>query len=376
MLDETFDTNWALQAQAEVDVTDPEILIEKVFAHFADHDAEICPVDDGALARFFFGEGSMQVRSHRIFMKVRAEDVSRLAFMKQFFAGHLVEFAEGSRPRFAWSGDGANITTFPNLHEMTIERITDVTPRMRRITLTGPGLERYPIGGLHLKLFIPPEGIKKPEWPVPGEDGIAIWPADALRPLVRTYTARRVDLASSSIDVDFVLHGDHSIGSRWAMNAMVGDIVGVRGPAGRPVPKADWYLLVGDETALPAIARTFESLPAGTKGVAIIEVADKAEIQPIDHCTDIEIQWLFRHGAEAGTTSLLIDAVRKVDMPSAGVQIHAMAGVEYSAFKAIRRYWLNELKLDRKAVLPVAYWRKGCSEDGPRHDEPEEQTSA
>jgi NADPH-dependent ferric siderophore reductase len=371
MLNEPSDTNWTLQAQADVDVADPEALIEQVFAHFAEHDAEICPCDNGALAKFFFGEGSMQVRSNRITMKVRAEDLSRLAFMKQFFAGHLVEFAEGSRPRFVWTGDGADIKTFPNLHEMTIERITDLTPRMRRITLTGPGLERYPIGGLHLKLIIPPEGTKKPEWPVPGEDGIAIWPADTLRPLVRTYTARRVDLAAGSVDVDFVLHGDHSIGSRWASNARVGDVVGVRGPVGRPVPEADWYLLVGDETALPAIARTLEALAEGTKGVAIIEVADEGEMQPINHRTDIDIQWLLRSGAEAGTTSLLIDAVRRIKMPPAGVQIHALAGVEYTASKAIRRYWLDELKLDRKAVLPVAYWRQGCSEDGPRPDESE-----
>jgi NADPH-dependent ferric siderophore reductase len=305
------------------------------------------------------------VQSRRLVMDVRADDESRLAYMKQFTAGHLVEFVEGRRPRFAWRGDGSDTRRFPNLHEMTITKIVDVTPRMRRVTLSGPGLERYVSGGHHVKLFIPPEGIEKPEWPVPGEDGIAIWPADTMRPVVRTYTARSVDLAANTVDIDFVLHGDHSIGSRWAMNAMPGDLVGMRGPAGRPVPQADWYLLVGDETALPAIARTLESLPSGTRGVALIEVANEAEKQPIDHPTEIDVRWLFRDGAEAGTTDLLVDAVRDIQMPPRDMLIHAMAGIEYTAFKAIRRYWVDELALDRKDVLAVAYWRRGLTEGEP-----------
>lgn len=358
-----------LHARAEVKVADARQVIDRVFAHFAEHDAEITPLADGASAAFFFGEGSMQAKSDRLVMGVMAEDESRLAYMKQFLAGHLIEFVDGQRPRFAWTGDGAGTKAFPNLREMTIERIVDVTPRMRRVTLSGPGLERYVSGGLHLKLFVPPEGVAKPEWPAPGEDGIAIWPSDAVRPVVRTYTARHVDLASGTLDIDFVLHGDHSIGSRWAMNAAVGDIVGVRGPVGRPVPEANWYLLVGDETALPAIARTLESLPVGAKGVALLEVADETEAQPIRYNADIELRWLFRNGADAGSTSLLVDAVRGLHMPPAGVRIHAMAGVEYATFKAIRRYWIDDLGLNRKDVLPVAYWRKGRSEDDPRPEE-------
>src|SRR5690606_8894208 len=129
-----------------------------------------------------------------------------------------------------------------------------------------------------------------------------IWPSDDKRPKVRTYTIRRIDAAAGTFDADFVLHGDHSVGSRWAINAKPGDIVGVRGPTGRPVPEADWYLLVGDETALPAIARTLETLPAAARGVALIEVADEGERQAIEHQTGIEVRWLHRNGAEPGTT--------------------------------------------------------------------------
>ncbi|MFT4162807.1 siderophore-interacting protein [Shinella sp.] len=133
----------------------------------------------------------------------------------------------------------------------------------------------------------------------------------------------------------------------------------MRGPTGRRRPQVDWYLLVGDETALPVIARTLESLPTAAKGFAFIEVADESGQQPIRYDADIELRWLHRNDAEAGTTSLLVDAVRSVEMPPAGTRIHAMAGVEYPAFKAIRRYWRDELKLDKKDILPAAYWRRG-----------------
>jgi NADPH-dependent ferric siderophore reductase len=343
-------------------IAEPDKIVKKIFDHLLEHEAEVTYTEDGASALLFHGEGSMRRRPGGLVMSVKAQDEARLAFMKQIVAGHLVEFVEGQRPHFVWTGDGAGTTKFPNLHEMTVERITHLTPHMRRITLSGPGLAPYATGGPHIKMFIPPEGVARPELPVPGADGIAVWPDDDRRPQVRTYTVRGIDLDAGTCDVDFALHGDHGAGSRWALNAQPGDVVGARGPIGRPLPEADWYLLAGDETALPVIARTLESLPGSAKGFAFIEVADPSEQQAIRYDSAVQLHWLHRNGAEAGTTSLLVDAVRAVEMPAAGTRIHAMAGVEYSAFKAIRRYWREELQLNKKDVLPVAYWRRGRAE--------------
>lgn len=351
-----------LKAEASIEIDDPDSIIREIFHHFIEHGADVQFTEGGASATFFFGEGSMRSSPTGLVMTAQAVDLAWLAYTKQIMAGHLVDHLNGHRPRFAWTGDGAGATRFPNLHEMTVERIVDLTPHMRRITLSGPGLERYVTGGLHVKLFIPPAGISKPEWPVPGQDGIAIDPPEQVRPTVRTYTVRSFDLAAGTIDVDIILHEYYGAGSDWANNVQLGDIVGVRGPIGRRLPEADWFLLVGDETALPVIARMLESLPPSAKGTAIIEVSDEGEEQLIQHDSDIELLWLHRNGAKAGTTSLLIDAVRAIVMPPPETRIHAMAGVEYTAFKAIRRYWRDELQLTKTDIFPVAYWRKDRAE--------------
>lgn len=353
---------YPMEAEAEVTISDSVRIIERIFNHFAKHDAAIESIENGRQATFFFGIVYMQSYKHGMRMGVRALDENGLAYMKSIAAGHLIDSIEGDRPHFAWTGDGINLTRFPNFREMKVNRIADITPHMRRITLSGSDLEQYATHGLHLKLFVPPEGVDKPQWPIPGEDGLPVWPTEDMRPKVRTYTVRNYNIEEGTLDVDFVIHEGTSVGSHWAMHAKRGDLVGIRGPVGRPIPTAQWYLLVGDETALPAIARALESLPAGATGVAFIEVANESEKQIINSIADVDIKWFFRNGADPGTTTQLVDAVRDVKMPPADVQIYAMAGVEYSAFKEIRRFWRDDLKLNSKDILPVAYWRRGIAE--------------
>lgn len=89
---------------------------------------------------------------------------------------------------------------------------------------------------------------------------------------IRTYTIRRIHAQQGWFEVDFVLHEDAGPGSRWAAQATKGQQIGLSGPGGRTASPAGWMLLAGDETALPAIARIGEALPAATTGVVIIEV--------------------------------------------------------------------------------------------------------
>jgi NADPH-dependent ferric siderophore reductase len=130
------------------------------------------------------------------------------------------------------------------------------------------------------------------------------------------------------------------------------------------VAAADWHLLAGDETALPAIARVLESLPPLSRGVALIEVADGAEEQDLAVPEGFELRWLHRNGAAPGTTTLLADAVRSVPVPADAGTVFVWAGCEFAAFKTIRAYVRKELKLAKEQHLVTSYWRRGVSEDG------------
>lgn len=117
------------------------------------------------------------------------------------------------------------------------------------------------------------------------------------------------------IDVDFVMQ-EHGVGSRWASGAKPGDLLGVGLSAGLTVAPAKWYLLAGDHTALPAIARIMENLPPTVCGRAFIEVPGPANEQPIDCRAGIELTWLHRNSVDAGGSTLIQDAVLGMDWPS------------------------------------------------------------
>src|SRR5690606_5189977 len=170
-----------------------------------------------------------------------------------------------------------------------------ITPRMARITLTSPDFEGFRSDAYddHVKLFFAPPG-ESLAMPTPGANGL-VFPEGAVRPEARDYTPRRFDRARREVVIDFVLHGDGPAAS-WAARAASGDTVGVGGPRASFVVRGefDWYLLVGDETALPAIARRIEELPSGARVMAFVEVADAAERQQFETAAALELHWLLR----------------------------------------------------------------------------------
>jgi NADPH-dependent ferric siderophore reductase len=177
------------------------------------------------------------------------------------------------------------------------------------------------------------------------------------------YTIRRLDTARGTLDIDMVLHTDGDApGSTWAETAKPGDRVGVMGPGGGNPPHADWYVLAGDETAVPVIARLAEAAPKGQRIIAIIEVADAAEEQAISSQADVTMTWLHRNGARAGSTDLLEHALRGMDWPTVG-EGYALVGCEHRAARAIRRYLLDERGMARSSVNAAGYWRFGRNGD-------------
>ncbi|MEU3949754.1 siderophore-interacting protein [Streptomyces sp. NPDC029526] len=254
------------------------------------------------------------------------------------------------------------------LRRATVADIVDVTPNMRRITLTGEELAEGVMGegyhrpafrsdGFddHVKLVVPPADGALPRIGTQEETRFA-WNPEVLGN-TRDYTVRSWDPAANSFTVDLVRH-DHGLAASWAFSARPGDTIHFAGPksCARINPDADWHLLAGDETALPAIARWLEEAPAGTRGHVVVEVPTEADRQQIATRADVTVEWLVRDGEPAGTGTRLFDAVRRVDLPEG--RVHAWVAGEAMTIAPIRRHLRNEVRLPREDVEVTGYWRR------------------
>lgn len=254
------------------------------------------------------------------------------------------------------------LVRFPlKMRVLTVGRVVRLTPRMVRVTLGGDDLAGFQSLDPedHIKVFFPRLGETMPVLPTLGPQGISL-PEGAPRPIARDYTPRRYDEAAGELDVDFVIHGDGPA-SAWAEQAAPGQVLGVGGPRGsHVVPYAfDWYLLCGDETVLPSIARRLEEFPAGARVIAFVEVAGPSEEQPLSTRANLDLTWLYRNGAEPGTTDLLERAVRELDFPAG--DYYAWISGEATSLRPIRRHLLHERGANKDWVHFSGHWKRGTA---------------
>lgn len=244
-----------------------------------------------------------------------------------------------------------------------VTRVEQLTPHMVRVAIGGAGLAGLTAGECtdhYIKILFPPPGVVYPE-PFDAAVIRETRPREEW-PVIRTYTVRRWLPDVPELWVDFVVHGDEGIAGPWAAHARPGDPVRFMGPGGgyAPDPAADWHLLAGDESALPAIAVALEGMPAGARVRAFIEVEDAAEEQKLESPGDAEITWLHRAGRPVGEA--LVQAVRGFDFPAGDVQafVHGEAGF----VKELRALLRVERGLPMAQLSISGYWRRGLNEDG------------
>jgi NADPH-dependent ferric siderophore reductase len=242
-------------------------------------------------------------------------------------------------------------------------RTATVAPRLRRITLGGDDLAGCEAGlpADAWKLMLPPPGHRRPDLPTLGPDGMPAYAEGAVLPIPRAYTVRRFDPDAREMDIDVLMHGKGP-GPAWAAAVTPGDEVGLAGPRHEffASPEAEWHLLAGDDSALPAIATILESLPPGSGAVAFIEVEDRDDMIDINAPEDAEVVWLTRDGAAPGG-DLLEKAVRGLDRPVKDAQ--AWLAAEAGIVRAVRRHLLDERGLPRPALKASAYWKAGRTSD-------------
>ncbi|GAB3274590.1 siderophore-interacting protein [Parasphingorhabdus pacifica] len=260
-------------------------------------------------------------------------------------------------------------TTRTSYRFATVRSVESVTPNMLRVGFEGADL-RWIVGAgpdQYVKLFFPIPGQARPQLPEgETEYGMSWYRAyldmpDDVRPAMRTYTVRALRPSLGEIDVDFVLHGDDGPASRWARRARPGDEVAMIGPHGiyAVPPEANWQLLVGDETAVPAIAAIVESLPREVAARVFVETGSEVDEQHFDTPADVDIRWLPRGSAPRGQR--LLEALRADEFP-AGFPYAWLAG-EAGVVKHVRRHLVSERGFEKRAITFTGYWRQGKSEE-------------
>jgi NADPH-dependent ferric siderophore reductase len=256
-------------------------------------------------------------------------------------------------------------------------RVHAITPTLVRITLAGDDLRDFDSASFddHVKVFFPAEGEEKPLLPGLGPDGPTGGPAAggaaaagaaaggaaaggaaSPRPLARDFTPRRFDNRLGELDIEFALHAT-GVATTWASRARVGHYLGIGGPRGSMIIPTgfDWHLLIGDDTALPAIARRLEELPPTAQAIVVAEVADAHAELDLQSRASLRVTWCHRDGGEARS---LLAAVSAMPALPEG-EGYAWAAAESAAVRRIREHLVSDRGMARDRVRAAAYWKLG-----------------
>ncbi|MFE3290893.1 siderophore-interacting protein [Rhodococcus sp. NPDC059234] len=236
---------------------------------------------------------------------------------------------------------------------LTVLRTEQLTPHLVRVHLGDPGFDEFvpnDYADAYVKLLFGTE--------------------DA--PVLRTYTVRSVDDARREIAIDFVVHGDEGVAARWAASARPGETLRLRGPGGAyaPRPDADWHLLAGDESALPAISSAVEALPAGAVALVFLEVAGPEDEVHLRSAANLDVTWIHRGGGadevgddRAGDNAPIVAAVRGARWLPGQPQVF-IHGEAHAVMHGLRGYVRKERGVTAEWASISGYWRRGRTEEG------------
>jgi NADPH-dependent ferric siderophore reductase len=232
--------------------------------------------------------------------------------------------------------------------QLTVQHVEPLSPKMRRVTLGGDQLEGFISLGFddHVKLIFDPSLAGKVVTPF------------STKPPMRDFTPRRFDVGAGQLVIDFAIH-EVGVATAWAISAEPGRSLSVGGPRGSFIipPDIGCHLLIGDETALPAIGRRLEELPAGTHAIVVAEIDTEAEQLVFASKADVDIRWVYRRGTLAGAPDAILKALQLISLPAHDV--FAWAAAESKVARAIRHYLVTERRLDKQWIKAAGYWQRG-----------------
>ena len=169
----------------------------------------------------------------------------------------------------------------------------------------------------------------------------------------RDYTPRGFDPVTGELCIEFALHGEGPAAA-WAAQAAPGQRALIGGPRGSFIIPLDydWHLLVGDESALPAIARRLEELPDEAPALVIIKVADEADRRALVSGRAADVRWV-------ASDAELVAAVQALTLPEG--EGYAWCAGEAATMAAVRKVLVGEQGMGKHQIRAAAYWKRGGS---------------
>lgn len=339
-----------------IPVSNPEEVLQYFVAHVKEeHGMDLDTSPDGG--RYMEGDGfrfDLRAESRGVHVRVEGPNEGVLIFFKEDLAEHVAELDPTAAANIRWTGETAVVGALPsNFKVLSLVGSGPVFPGLHRVTLAHDDVSSLAAGGVHLRLMMPLEPGRTPEWPRMAANGTPVWPQGENKLHARTITLRHVRPEDGEVDIDVVSH-DQGMISNWSLRAQPGDTVGIMGPAGLTLPPHSQHLfLAADGTGLPALARLIDDLPEDATGDAVVAVADAYDPANYLPTSLFRIHKLPPDRFEAEVVTLS----RSLTTP--GVTQYGFFAGEFQNAQDMRMLFKEELGLQKSDQLSSAYWRRG-----------------
>lgn len=243
---------------------------------------------------------------------------------------------------------------------LTVQSVERLSPSMQRVVFFDDSLLDFKSDSFddHVKVFFPHPDTGQLIVPQLSEQGVTF--AEDAQPVMRDYTPRQFNHADKTLVIDFALH-DAGPASDWAREAKVGDVLTVAGPRGSMVVplQYDAYVFFGDETALPAIARRLEELPATATALVVAEVNSANDELVLQSAAQLDTFWLYRSGQPVGQADLFLQALAYIEWPQG--EVYTWVAAETNVARQLRKSLILLFEIPKDRIKAAGYWQIGTS---------------
>lgn len=300
--------------------------------------------------------GTLQVDTMQtgLQMVLNCDTEDGLFLLQSTILENLQTFDNSLNEAISWSYKSFKEDDYPpNLTLTKVISKEKVSPTFYRLILKTDDTHRFLNTGMHCRLLLPPREGLPVHRPTVDANGRTKWPKGDEKPHNPVYTIRSINEQEGLMEIDIFIH-EGGRACTWAGKIETGSELAIMGPGGGSCPDAEWLLLAGDETALPAIYRILKESKADTEGVVIVRVEDEISQMPLELPAGMTLQWIYRSSDNADA---LVNQVLSVEAPAESNTFFWFGG-EGKDTQKIRQYFQKELMLDKNRYYASTYWKQ------------------